>query len=170
MINDLIMEMIKYYSGDSHQIQHFIKVHSYSKLIGTREKLAPDLLEILEAAAIVHDIGIKPSLEKYGRCDGRLQETEGSPIAEEMLRGLHFNQSVIDRVSYLVAHHHTYTNIDGLDYQILIEADFLVNLHEDHESKERAEAVLNKIFKTKTGRELCCHMFLKGGRIDGRIE
>lgn len=160
MINDLIMEMVKYYSGDSHQIQHFIKVHSYSKLIGIKEKVAPNLLEIIEAAAVVHDIGIKSSLEKFGKSDGKLQETEGPPIAEEMLRRLHFSQSVIDRVSYLVAHHHTYTNIDGLDYQILVEADFLVNLHEDNESEQSAETVFNKIFSTETGKELCRQMFL----------
>ena len=35
---------------------------------------------------------------------------------------------MIRRVEYLVGHHHTYKDIDGLDYQILVEADFLVNI------------------------------------------
>lgn len=160
MIDDLIMEMVKFYSGDSHQIQHFIKVHSYSKLIGSREKFDQQLMEVLEAAAIVHDIGIKPSMEKFGRADGKLQETEGPPLAEEMLKKLNFSDDVIERVCYLVAHHHTYTNIDGIDYQILIEADFLVNLHEHQQGKEVAESVYNNIFKTETGKILCKQMFL----------
>ena len=160
MINKLIMEMVQFYAGDPHQVQHFIKVHSYSKLIGEIEKISPDVMETLEAAAIVHDIGIKPAREKYGQSHGKLQEKEGPALAEEMLKKLDFTESVIARVSYLVAHHHTYSNIDGLDYQILIEADFLVNLHEKNESKENALSVLNKIFKTETGKALCRQMFL----------
>lgn len=160
MINDLIMAMVKYYSGDPHQIQHFIKVYSYSKLIGAKENMDPQSMEILEAAAIVHDIGIKPSLEKYGRADGILQEKEGPPLAEEILKGLNFSENAIERICYLVAHHHTYTDIDGMDYQILIEADFLVNLHENEMDKKVATSVYNNIFKTKTGKELCELMFL----------
>ena len=160
MIDDLIMEMVKFYSGDSHQIQHFIKVHSYSKLIGSRENIDPQLMKVLEAAAIVHDIGIKPAMEKFGIGDGKLQEQEGPPLAEEMLTRLKFNNDVIERVCYLVAHHHTYTNIDGIDYQILIESDFLVNLHEHKQGKEVAESVYNNIFKTETGKILCRQMFL----------
>lgn len=80
------MEMVEYYSGDAHQIQHFIKVHSYSRIIGTKEKLSPQLMEILESASLVHDIGIKPSMEKFGSSNGKIQEKEGSPVAEEMLK------------------------------------------------------------------------------------
>lgn len=160
MIDDLIMEMVKFYSGDSHQIQHFIKVHSYSKLIGSRENIDPQLMKVLEAAAIVHDIGIKPAMEKFGIGDGKLQEQEGPPIAEEMLKKLNFSDDIIERVCYLVAHHHTYSNIDGIDYQILVEADFLVNLHEHQKGKEVAESVYKNIFKTETGKILCKQMFL----------
>ncbi len=38
---------------------------------------------------------------------------------------------VSERVQYLIAHHHTYGNIDEMDYQILVEADFLVNIMEE---------------------------------------
>ena len=76
-----------------------------------------------------------------------------------MLKNLGFDQDVIDRVSYLVGHHHTYTGIEGMDYQILVEADFLVNLFEDGSSRETAEKVRENIFKTKTGIELLNHIF-----------
>ena len=52
-------------------------------------------------------------------------------------------------------HHHTYTNIDGMDYQILVEADFLVNLYEDSVPKAAAQNALDKIFKTQTGKTIC---------------
>ena len=131
MLEKLFLEMISYYSGDPKRIQHFTKVHSYAKLIGEREQLSPEELYILEAAAYTHDIGIKPAEEKYGSSAGKLQEQEGPAVARGMLMRLGFAENVIERVCYLIGHHHTYTGIEGRDYQILVEADFLVNLYED---------------------------------------
>lgn len=158
-IGRLALGMISFDAGDPERIQHFIKVHAYAKLIGNMENIPSGIMEILEAAALVHDIGIKVCMEKYGRCDGKLQEQEGPRYAEELLSRLAFTPEVIERVSYLVAHHHTYTNIEGVDYQILVEADFLVNLHERHYSKDTIQTVYNKIFKTSSGRKLCAEMF-----------
>ena len=87
-------------------------------------------------------------------------ETYGMPIAEEMLTKLGYDKNVIERVSYLVGHHHTYSNIDGIDYQILVEADFLVNIDEDEMTKETAENVREKIFKTKSGTQMLDNLFL----------
>lgn len=33
----------------------------------------------------------------------------------------------VERISWLAAHHHTYTDVDGLDHRILLEADYIVN-------------------------------------------
>jgi uncharacterized protein len=159
-ITNLQLEMTKYYSGDPKRIQHFTKVHSFAKLIGTCEQLEDSTLFLLEAAALVHDIGIKLCEEKYGNCNGKLQETEGPALAKEMLERLGFEQALIERVCYLVGHHHTYTEIDGIDYQILVEADFLVNLYEDNLPESACVTTLNKIFKTDSGRNLCRTMFL----------
>ena len=62
-------------------------------------------------------------------------------------------------VSYLVGHHHFYVQIDGLDYQILVEADFLVNLYEDGVTKEAVMHAYNKIFRTEHGKRICAEMF-----------
>lgn len=158
-LNNLCSRMIEFYRDDPARIQHFIKVHSFAKLIGEEEHLDEKLLYILEAAAYVHDIGIRPAEAKFGRCDGKLQEQEGPAEAEKMLKSLGFEQDVIKRVSYLVGHHHTYTDIDGMDYQILVEADFLVNLYEDNASREAAEHALQRIFRTESGKSICRDMF-----------
>ena len=71
-----------------------------------------------------------------------------------------FTPAQADRVAYLVGHHHTYTNIKGMDYQILVEADFLVNLYEDSVPKAAAQNALDKIFKTQTGKTICKEMFV----------
>lgn len=159
MINKLHLAMIELYSGDAKRIQHFCKVHSYAKLIAETENVDKECLFILEAAALTHDIGIHICEEKYGDCNGKLQEKEGSTIAEELLRELGFADEVSERVQFLIAHHHTYDNMEGSDYQILVEADFLVNIMEGNLSKEAALDIYNKIFKTECGKKICKEMF-----------
>lgn len=158
-IQNVMLEMIRYYEGDPKRIQHFTKVYEYARLIGLNEGLDAETQYILEAAALVHDIGIKPGEEKYGRCDGKIQEELGPEEAKKMLDRLEFSSSQIERICYLVGHHHTYSHVDGLDYRILIEADFLVNLYEDHSPQKAISIALERIFKTKTGREICKTMF-----------
>ena len=122
LLDELYYKMIEFFHGDPKRIQHLIKVHSLSRLIGIGEKLDATSLFILEAAAYTHDCGIRPAEEKYGRCDGKLQEQEGPTVAQQMLLELGFENYMIERICYLIGHHHTYTNMDGMDYQILVEA------------------------------------------------
>ena len=103
-INALILDMINYYSGDARRIQHFLKVHAFAKLIGETEKLDGEALLTLEAAAVVHDIGIKPAEEKYGSSSGKLQEKEGPAPARSMLRSNGFRENTVERVCFLVGH------------------------------------------------------------------
>ena len=159
MLNRLHLAMIDLYRGDAKRIQHFCKVHSYAKRIAETERVDKKCLFILEAAALTHDIGIHICEEKYGDCNGKLQEKEGPEIAKKLLEELGFAEDVSERVQYLIAHHHTYDNIDGMDYQILVEADFLVNIMEDNLSKEAALNAYNRIFKTACGKKICREMF-----------
>ncbi len=151
--------MIQYDKNDPKRIQHFSKVHSYAKLIGECEGLDNDTLFILEAAALTHDIGIHVCEEKYGSCAGNLQEIEGPSIAEVMLNKLGFEPKIIERIKYLIGHHHTYTDIDGLDYQILVEADFIVNLYENGLDQRAIKNAYNNIFKTNTGKLIMRDMY-----------
>lgn len=150
-INKVTTAMIDYYQGQPKRIQHFLKVHAYAKLIGEQEGLDKEILDILEVVALTHDIGIKISEEKYNSSAGKYQEVEGPAVAQQMLEDLQYDKAKTDRVCYLIGHHHTYDQIDGIDYQILVEADFLVNLAEEQSSRETIESVKSKIFKTKTG-------------------
>ena len=151
--------MIAYYDGDPKRIQHFTKVHSYARLIGVGENLDDTSLFILEAAAYTHDIGIRVAEEKYGKCDGKLQEQEGPIVAQKMLSQLGFENYMVERICFLIGHHHTYDNIDGLDYQALVEADFLVNLYEDDAGNRAIDKAYKKIFRTNTGKKIFRLMF-----------
>lgn len=158
-LDQLTCKTISFFSGNPAQVQHFLKVHAFAALIGRLEGLPEEKQQILEAAAIVHDVGIPPAMQKYGSCNGPLQEQEGPPVARELLSASQFSETVIERVAYLVGHHHTYTGIDGADYQILVEADFLVNLHEGGTPKEQVQHTLDTIFRTDAGKTLLREMF-----------
>lgn len=157
-LNALALAMA-HYENSPKRIQHYTKVHAFSRLIGELEGLDKQTLFTLETAAYVHDIGIRPALAKYGSSAGPYQEELGPAQAEAMLTELHFDPAVIQRVMYLVGHHHTYSHIDGIDYQILVEADFLVNLFEDSVPPQSIRAAYRKIFRTETGKLLCREMF-----------
>lgn len=159
MLNKLTMEMIEYYTGDPKRIQHFLKVHEFAKLIAADENLDEKTRLTIEAAAIVHDVGIKIGEKLYGVCTGKHQEQLGPPMAKRMLTDAGFPSDITERACYLVGHHHTYTDIDGIDLQILIEADFIVNLYENETSMDGIVSAYNDIFKTESGKLLCRQMF-----------
>ena len=159
-IGEIIQEMIQHERGVPHRINHFLKVYGFAKAIGEEEKIDSGTQQILEVAALMHDIGIRISLEKHGLSSGHYQEIEGPPKAREILERHEFDNEFIDRVCFLIGHHHTYDNIVGLDYQILVEADFLVNIYEGEVGKDQIKSINDKIFKTKTGKEFLETMFL----------
>lgn len=154
-IDLLELEIMKFNKSDSRRIQHLVKVHRFAQLIGHMEKLDAHTQFLTECAALVHDIGIRPAEEKYGACNGKLQEQEGPSYARKMLKELKFDEADIERICYLVGHHHTYTNIDGIDYQILVEADFLVNFYEDELRQDSIQTAFDKIFRTESGKTIC---------------
>ena len=158
-IQDVLQAMILYDAGDPARIQHFIKVHSFARIIGTAEGLDDKTLFTLESAAVIHDIGIKKAEAQFGRCDGPLQEKLGPPEAEALLRSCGLPEDTVQRVCWLCAHHHTYHPIGGIDHQILIEADFLVNLYEGRESEQTIYAAYRNIFRTNSGKTLCRELF-----------
>ena len=149
---NVIHEMLFFDRGDARRIQHFLKVYQFAALIGKLEGLSPEQQEILEIAAILHDIGIIPSEKKYGISNGKLQEQEGPAYARELLNRIGgYGQDFIDRVCFLIAHHHTYEGVDGLDWQILLEADFLVNSFEKNMTEEAIKKFRASVFRTKSG-------------------
>lgn len=157
----LYIKMLEHNNEDPRRCHHLIKVHSLARLLGLMEGLSPRQQLILEAAAYVHDIGIRPGEAKYGagKCTGKIQEQEGPAVAEAMLQELGFDAELVKRVCYLVGHHHTYNNIEGSDYQLLVEADFLVNLYEDGVAKEKVAIAVERIFKSKSGIQLAKTMY-----------
>ena len=155
-------KMISFYKGNIHDINHFLKVWAMAKTIGELEGLDEHTQQILELAAVVHDIGCPLCREKYGNTDGKNQEIESLPLVDAFFEGLPVEHSDAERISWLVAHHHTYTNIDGADHQILLEADFLVNADEGGYTQTAIENFRQRVFRTAAGTKLLDSIYLKG--------
>ena len=62
---------------------------------------------------------------------------------------------------YLVGHHHTPEKVNRPDYQILLEADYLVNADEGNYTREHIEQAMEKLFKTETGKSFLQSIYLK---------
>lgn len=153
-VSEIMVKMINYSKGNLHDINHFMKVYTYAKTIAECEKVTSDKQKIIEIAAIIHDIACPLCREKYGNTDGKLQEKEGAVLAEEFLQGTGLSNEMADRIVFLVAHHHTLQGVDGIDYQILLEADYLVNADESGYQESNIRNVMDSVFKTSTGKML----------------
>lgn len=153
-ISEIMKKMIAYSEGNRHDINHFMKVWTYARTIGELEGVDTETQFILETAAITHDIACPLCRQKYGNTDGKYQEQEGAVLVREFLKDTDLPAHQIDRVAYLVGHHHTLDQIEGLDYQILVEADYLVNADESGYSQENIINFCDKIFRTPSGIEL----------------
>lgn len=154
-IAELMEKMIDYTAADStmvhHDVNHFMKVWGFARTIGAEEGLDEKTLFTVEAAAILHDIACPLCRRKYGNTMGKYQEEEGEALAGNLLAETDIPKDIRDRVVYLVAHHHTYNGVNGIDYQILLEADYLVNADESQANRENIQSTGDKIFRTKTG-------------------
>ena len=159
-ISQIMNKMIAYSEGNIHDIDHFIRVWTYAKTIAELEQLDDETQYILEVAAITHDIACPLCREKYGNTNGKYQEAEGMPMVEAFLNDVGMSARQVERIKYLVGHHHTLSGIDGIDYQILIEADYIANASENGYDRKAIESFLNRIVKTSTGKQLIKSIFL----------
>lgn len=163
-ISNAVMKMIRFYEKESnvclHDINHFMKVWGFAHAIALSENLDAKTRQTLELAAIVHDIACPLCRKKYGNTNGKAQEQEGNLLTREFYRDFGLPEEQLNRICYIVAHHHTYTGVDGPDLQIMLEADFLVNADESSLNKEAITNFRDKVFRTKTGTEMLNRMYL----------
>ena len=158
-IAEFMEKMIVFSKENMHDIDHFMKVWAYAKTIGELENIDDETQYILEIAALTHDIACPLCREKYGNTNGKYQEEEGAWLVKNFLADMGLTSVQIERVAYLVGHHHTFQRIDGLDYQILIEADFIVNAAESAYSKENIANFAETIMRTNSAKRITAEVF-----------
>lgn len=159
IIENLKNEMIRRFGNDIKRINHALKVLEYARNI--------QLLEggnelVVNAAAVLHDIGIHAAQEKYGSAAGKYQEIEGPPIARGILIKYGFNPEYIYHICLIIANHHSARNIDTLEFRIVWDADWLVNIPDELDINDtvKLSKFIDKIFKTNTGKKIAKETFL----------
>ncbi len=158
-IPKILEKMIAFSQGNIHDIDHLIRVWANAKLIGAQENLPPETQYLLEIAAITHDIACPLCREKYGNTNGKHQEREGARMVRDFLADTGMTEAQIDRIAYLVGHHHTLENISSPDLQILIEADYIANASENGYSVSNLMTFMQKIMKTGSSKSLLRSIF-----------
>ena len=154
LITSLKHDMIIFLKGDQKRVHHNLKVHSFTALLGHEEKTDDNQQLCLEIAGLLHDIGIHECERKYGSSAGNYQEIESPPIARKLLEPYELSEEILQRTLYIIGHHHSCKFIDGPDFQLLMEADFLVNMFEDNLNANQINGIEKNLFKSKTGIKL----------------
>ncbi|MCE5285614.1 MAG: HD domain-containing protein [Pelosinus sp.] len=157
-----IAELKQYFGVDQRRINHALKVLKAAEAIMAGEDIIDARSRIITIAAILHDIGIKNAEAKYHSSAGTYQELEGPPVAREIMLRRSESTEVVERVTYIVGGHHTPSKNDGLDFQVIWEADWFVNIEEDglFHDKNKVQQIIAKNFATMTGKQMAQNQYL----------
>ena len=154
----VIAEMKALFGDDQSRIDHALRVLDFAEQI-LAESSAD--VAIVTAAAILHDIGIPAAEATRGSSAARYQEIEGPPIAREILEKINVAPATVESVCTIIAHHHN-GQIDTPEFNVIWDADWLVNLPGYHPDADHDElqAAITKIFRTATGKTIAEKLFL----------
>ena len=150
--------MENHFGLDTRRIDHAKRVLRFAEELLDEERAD---WHIVIPASILHDVGIKAAEEKYGSFDGKLQEQEGPPIVRKMLLKLGLKMEIIDEICGIVAHHHSPGVVDTLNFEVLYDADLLVNLSEKKRTStpEEISSLIDRSFLTGTGKKIARREF-----------
>lgn len=155
----LLKELEEYFGNDTKRINHAKNVMNFAEELLRQEKAD---WHIVIPASILHDVGIKVAEEKYGSNAGHYQEKEGPEIARKILLKLGCKKEDIEEICQIIAHHHSPGKVNTLNFKVLCDADWLVNLKDevDTEDEEKLKKIINKVFNTNTAKQLAQKIYL----------
>jgi hypothetical protein len=150
----LIESMKAVFGDDERRIDHALKVLEYADAIMESERNVSAI--VVRAAAVLHDIGIHEAERKHGSSAGKYQELEGPPIARQILEEHHVNPPEIEHVCRIIANHDRAKGIDAPEFRVVWDADWLVNIPEEFDLKDRRriERLVARVCKTDGGRRI----------------
>ena len=143
------------YFDDARHVDHTMKVLAEAEAIIDAEPFGGRdgfLVDVIRLACVFHDIGIPNAIRIHGSSAGPHQEREGVPVAAELLDRLNVRADLRERVCFIVGHHHTRDAIDGPDFQVVWDADMIVNLREGNVVPQGPVAdFIERSFETAAG-------------------
>lgn len=125
----LIKILADFFENDYRRIQHAVNVLQHAEIL--MESAPPCDGDVVLAAALLHDVGIKPSERELGYNNGKTQEQYGPPIVRELLTGIGLPSEKVRMVVDIVGNHHSPSRFDYPELAILKEADRRVNRLEE---------------------------------------
>ncbi len=155
------------YREDPAMIEHTRRVYTYALRIAEELAVSGEEKHSALLAALLHDVGIVEAYKKYGSRDGEYQHREGPPIARRIMERKGEKETTRERVVFIVGHHHDFSQVDGVDFRILVEADMLVNLPELLPDSGRWADFIEEFFQTNPGKNIARETFLRGYDRDG---
>lgn len=120
--------LIQHFGQDDKRITHAMRVLFHAENILATSPECDS--EIVIAAAILHDVGIKISEETLGYSNGETQEQLGPPEAEKLLNAISFPPEKTKIVKDIISNHHSPSRFDYVELEILKKADLIVNRDE----------------------------------------
>ena len=120
----LLDQISDYFGSDVERFDHAKAVLGFAEEI--LQEVKADW-HIVVPVSILHDVGIKIAEEKYGSAGPKHQEAEGPPVAEKMLRRIGYIPEHIKEICHIIAHHHSPGPRESVNFQVLFDADTLVN-------------------------------------------
>jgi len=159
LADKLIEAMKKEFGDDQKRITHALAVLDEAQGLLRAEKADP---KVVIAAAVLHDIGIQEAERKHNSNAGKYQEIEGPPIATKIMEEIGLDEDTIDHVCKIIRNHHSAKNINTVEFQIIWDADNIVNFAEEvaNRDEDRIREFIEKIFKTEAGKKRARRIFL----------
>jgi hypothetical protein len=154
MYRDKAIEKMKGYFNDKRFIEHTLKVLGRAEQLCDGEHIDDVFIrEVATLGSIFHDIGIPEAMKKHNSMDAPFQEKEGPAVARRLMQDMGVRPDILERVCYIVGHHHTADRVDGADFQVIWEADFIVNIDEKNIviDADKVESAIEENLKSKTG-------------------
>ena len=162
LADQLIAAMKAEFGSDQRRITHALRVLEAAQEILRREDANP---RIVVAAALLHDIGIQEAERRHGSAAAEFQEREGPPIARRILEALDLDEKDIQAICRMVGSHHSARDAEGPEFDVVWDADRLVNLPDEagDQRGEELRAFIEKVFRTATGRAMAIERFVEDG-------
>ena len=156
----LVAEMKSVFGEDKRRVSHAMTVLQYAQQILKSEGGDP---LVVNASAILHDIGILAAERKHGSTAGQYQQSEGQPIARRILQTLGIDSQRIEHICDIVASHHSADKIDTQEFRIIWDADRLANFNEEctTDDPEKRRQFAQQMFRTETGKQICLEWLRK---------
>ncbi len=124
----IVKLLVDFFEEDFRRIEHALAVLKEAEAL--MEKRSDCDADVVVAAALLHDAGIKPSERELGYNNGETQEKYGPPVVRELLGKIDFAPSSIQKVAEMVGNHHSPSRYDYPELEVLKEADRIVNRRE----------------------------------------